>query len=71
MQVARKQLEKAILHKLVQGTTLPQIAREFGLSLAEASRYRDRICRHLRLNRPGVREYSRAVGLAMPWPKPR
>jgi hypothetical protein len=55
----------------VQGTGLPQIAAEFGVSLAEASSYRDRIYRQLRLSRPGVREYSRALGLAMPRSKPR
>lgn len=71
MRLAPKRLEKAILHKLVQGAPLPQIARECGLTLAQAKTYRDGICRRLRLERPGVREYGHAIGLAMPRPKRR
>jgi DNA-binding NarL/FixJ family response regulator len=56
-------LDRAILRKLVQGATLQQVARRFDLTIAEVKSYRQHICRKLRLNRPAVREYSRAVGL--------
>ena len=59
-------LDNAILRTLVQGATLQQVARRFDLTIAEVKSYRQHICRKLRLNRPAVREYSRAVGLVPP-----
>ena len=56
-------LDSAILRTLVQGATLQQVARRFGLTVAEVKSYRQHICLKLGLNRPAVREYSRAVGL--------
>ncbi len=71
MKLTRKKLDRAILRKLVQGATLPQIARRFGLTLLEVKAYRRRICRKLRLNRPTVLQYSRALGLTVPRAKSR
>ena len=58
-----RDLDRAILRELVQGATLQQLARQFDLTIAEAKSYQQHICRKLRLNRPAVREYSRALGL--------
>ena len=61
-----RDLEKAMLRKLVQGHTLPQIARSFGLSMEEAKACYDRICSKRGLHRPVIREYGQAAGLAAP-----
>lgn len=58
-----RKLDRAILRELVQGATLRQVARRFGLSVAEVKSYRQHICLKLGLNRPAVLDYSHAVGL--------
>ncbi len=66
-----RNLEKAMLRKLAQGHTLPQVARSFGLSMEEAKSCHDRICGKLGLHRPVIREDGQAVGLASPRTKLR
>ncbi len=71
MKFSIRNLEKAMLRKLVQGHTLSQVASSFGLSIGEAKSYHDRICDKLGLHRPVIREYGQAVGLTSPRTKLR